>query len=104
MGGNPARTGPEPRSIIRLGLMETIFRSVPCPECGDQMVWTQDAWPPDAMSRAAYRCVNGHVVDPATTRQCPTCGVHDTERVGGAEAATTQFRCFRCGTRFTSPR
>jgi predicted RNA-binding Zn-ribbon protein involved in translation (DUF1610 family) len=81
-------------------LMEnTLIRSSPCPECGDRMLWTQNAW----QRSAAYKCVNGHVLDPATTRQCPGCGLHDTELVGGAEAAS-QFRCFRCGTTFPFPR
>ena len=77
----------------------TLIRSVPCPDCGDQMLWTQNAWD----TSAAYRCVNGHVLDPATTRQCPGCGLHDTEVLEAADDAQ-QFRCFRCGTTFAFPR
>jgi hypothetical protein len=87
-----------PPRYHRSGVMEnTLIRSTPSPECGDQMLWTQNAW----QRSAAYRCVKGHVLDPATTRQCPACGLHDTELVGAAEAAS-QFRSFRCGTSFRS--
>jgi DNA-directed RNA polymerase subunit RPC12/RpoP len=81
----------------------TLIRSAECAECGAEMLWTQNAWPADDRTEAAYRCVNAHVVDPATTRQCPKCGVHDTEllaSVGGQE----RFRCFRCGQSFDYPR
>jgi predicted RNA-binding Zn-ribbon protein involved in translation (DUF1610 family) len=65
----------------------TLIRPAPCPQCGAQMLWTQNACDADASSNAAYRCVNGHVLDPAGTRQCPACGMHDTEVVGSAQEA-----------------
>jgi endogenous inhibitor of DNA gyrase (YacG/DUF329 family) len=76
-------------------LENTLIRSVPCPECGDQMLWTQNAWRANDTSNAAYRCLNGHVVDPATTRQCPACGVHDTTTLGDTDGGQ-QHRCLRC--------
>ena len=83
--------------MIRLLSMEnTLIRSAPCPECSFEMLWTQNAWSVGDSSVAAYRCVNGHVLDPATTRQCPACGIHDTEMIGSAEDSD-QFRCQRCG-------
>jgi predicted nucleic acid-binding Zn ribbon protein len=81
----------------------TIRRSAPCPECGAEMLWTQNAWPADGETRAAYCCVNGHAVDPSTTRQCPACGVHDTTLVDAA-AGQQAFRCCRCGEEFRFPR
>ena len=78
----------------------TLRRTEPCPTCGSEMLWTQNAWPPDAHRDAAYRCDNGHVADPETTRQCPKCGIHDTKRVTDAEGGE-RFRCFRCDTSFT---
>ena len=81
----------------------TLIRSKPCPECGSEMLWTQNAWQVDGSTNAAYRCLNGHVVDPSHTRQCPACGVHDTESLGQTEGRQ-QFRCFRCRERFTVPR
>ena len=81
----------------------TLIRSAPCPDCGAQMLWTQNAWPVGGSATAAYRCVNGHVLDPATTRQCPACGVHDTETVNELHGRQ-QFRCFRCAHAFTFPR
>lgn len=81
----------------------TIRRSTPCPECGEEMLWTQNAWDADSETRAAYRCVNGHVLDPSMTRQCPTCGVHDTTLMDGAEGRQ-EFRCSRCGHVFGFPR
>lgn len=86
-------------------LGNTIHRSEPCAECGTEMVWTQNAEREAAsgITRAAYRCLNGHVVDPDTTRQCPACGVHDTilrETVEGCQ----QFTCARCGEAFAYPR
>src|SRR6185503_89768 len=56
----------------------TLIRSEPCPECGVDMLWTQNAWHAAGTSNAAYQCPNGHVIDPALTRQCPACGLHDT--------------------------
>jgi hypothetical protein len=53
---------------------------------------------------AAYRCVNGHVVDPATTRQRPVVACMRPKIVGSAEAATLEFRCLRCVTTFTFAR
>lgn len=79
----------------------TIVRSVPCPECGAELVWSQNAWSAHSTS-AAYRCVNGHVVDPSTTRQCPACGVHDTTLLKSADGVQ-HYRCARCGKPFTFP-
>lgn len=83
----------------------TIIRSEPCPDCGAEMMWTQNAWHPerDGQADAAYRCLNGHVLDPSTTRQCPACGVHDTTLVKSA-SGRQDFRCARCGQSFTFPR
>ena len=80
----------------------TLVRSSPCPECGGDMLWTQNAWKTGDTGRAAYRCLTGHVVDPATTRQCPTCGIHDTEFVGEHDGRL-QSRCTRCKHLFESP-
>jgi predicted RNA-binding Zn-ribbon protein involved in translation (DUF1610 family) len=81
----------------------TLVRSAPCPECGEQMLWTQNAWRAADTSNAAYQCLNGHVVDPATTRQCPTCGVHDTTLID-EPAGRQQYRCLRCDATFQVPR
>jgi predicted RNA-binding Zn-ribbon protein involved in translation (DUF1610 family) len=83
----------------------TIRRSAPCPHCGAQTVWTQNAWRAGSgeAASAAYRCVNGHVLDPSTTRQCPACGVHDTTPLRSADGRQ-DFRCARCGQAFTFPR
>jgi predicted RNA-binding Zn-ribbon protein involved in translation (DUF1610 family) len=81
----------------------TLIRSVPCPECGAQMLWTQNAWRADDTSNAAYQCPNGHVVDPTTTRQCPACGVHDTTLIEEADGRQ-QYRCLRCDAAFQMPR
>jgi len=80
----------------------TIVRSAPCPGCGRELVWTQHVWPPGDEARAAYRCLNGHVIDPSTTRQCPACGVHDTTLLKAA-SHLQHFRCARCGQSFTFP-
>ncbi len=77
----------------------TLKRTEQCPDCGSGMLWTQNAWPPDANRDAAYRCANGHVTDPSTTRQCPECGIHDTKLLVDT-AGRQEFRCFRCGTSF----
>jgi hypothetical protein len=82
----------------------TLIRSSPCRQCGAQMLWTQNAWPADTNKEAAYRCTNGHVIDPATTRQCPRCGVHDTEVLGVAGDGRENVRCVRCGNAFDYPR
>jgi endogenous inhibitor of DNA gyrase (YacG/DUF329 family) len=83
----------------------TIIRSTPCPDCGAEMVWTQNAWRADGVdtASAAYRCFQGHVLNPSTTRQCPGCGVHDTRLVGNA-SGRQDFFCERCGQSFTFPR
>jgi len=81
----------------------TLIRSEACPECGGEMLWTQNAWRAGDTAGAAYRCANGHVIDPALTRQCPGCGVHDTTRVGTSNGKE-QFRCLRCGKAFEVPR
>ena len=80
----------------------TLVRSAPCPECGADLLWTQNAWKTGDTARAAYRCLTGHVVDPSTTRQCPTCGIHDTEFVE-ARDGRAQSRCTRCKQLFESP-
>ena len=81
----------------------TLIRSEKCPECESDMLWTQNAWPVELKTEAAYRCLRGHVLDPSTTRQCPNCGVHDTERLTGDDGRE-RFRCFRCATAFEYPR
>jgi len=81
----------------------TLVRTEPCAACGAKMLWTQNAWPPDRQVEGAYRCPNGHVIDPDATRQCPNCGIHDTSALGEAEG-TARFSCHRCGTTFTFPR
>ena len=63
------------------------------------MLWTQNAWAHGNNRAAAYQCTNGHVLDPATTHQCPRCGVHDTSAVGAE--ADHAFECCRCGNKFT---
>lgn len=80
----------------------TLVRSRPCPECGAEMLWTQNAWKTGDTGAAAYRCLNGHAIDPADTRQCPACGIHDTVRLEDADGRA-QFRCNRCGDAFTFP-
>jgi len=81
----------------------SILRTAPCAECGAEMMWTQNVWPPGAETSAAYRCLNGHLADPSTTRQCPKCGVHDTTLVTSATGQQF-FRCAQCGEPFTFPR
>ena len=81
----------------------TLVRTDPCAACGEKMLWTQNAWPADRPTEGAYRCPNGHVVDPDDTRQCPNCGIHDTSAVAEG-GGTTRFSCYRCGTTFTFPR
>lgn len=72
----------------------TLVRSSPCPECGAAMMWTQNAWKTGDTGRAAYRCQDGHTIDPVLTRQCPSCGIHDT--VPDGELQNGRFRCTRC--------
>ena len=81
----------------------TLCRSTPCPECGADMLWTQNAWKVGDGGQAAYQCQNGHAIDPATTRQCPSCGIHDTSLLED-QHGHQQFRCLRCGERFEFPR
>ena len=83
-------------------MLNAIIRSTPCPECGAEMHWAQNAWKTADSGSAAYCCVNGHVLDPAQTRQCPSCGVHDTALLGERDGLP-QFRCARCGETFTFP-
>ena len=84
----------------------TLERSVACERCGDKMLWTQAAWhepgtvPQTETARAAYRCENGHIIDPSDTPQCPNCGLHDTTRT----TSSMSFKCYRCATAFTVPR
>jgi len=63
------------------------------------MLWTQNAWAHGDNRAAAYQCPKGHVLDPATTHQCPRCGVHDT----GPDGSTGDggLQCYRCGNTFT---
>ena len=39
----------------------TLIRTERCPECAEEMLWTQNAWPRDAHTEAAFRCRNGHL-------------------------------------------
>jgi len=72
-----------------------LLRTEPCAECGGMMLWTQNAWAHGYNRAAAYRCSNGHVIDPALTHQCRRCGVHDT-----TQSADGTFECRRCGNHF----
>jgi predicted RNA-binding Zn-ribbon protein involved in translation (DUF1610 family) len=78
-------------------------RSEPCAECGEMMLWTQNACTHGDRRAAAYRCLNGHVLDPATTHECPACGVHDT-RIVESRADQSGHVCNACGARFDVPR
>jgi hypothetical protein len=88
------------------GTDNTLIRSVGCEICGARMLWTQGAWREASESQgsgiagAAYRCDNGHVLDPANTPQCPNCGVHDTARL----ESTGTCKCHRCHASFAAPR
>ena len=84
-------------------MTNALMRSEPCPECGAEMLWTQNAWQSGGGVGAAYRCANGHVLDPALTRQCPNCGMHDTLRIGVSDNKQ-QCRCLRCDHAFEAPR
>jgi transcription elongation factor Elf1 len=81
----------------------TLRRTDPCPECGEMMLWTQNAWASGDNRAAAYCCLNGHVVDPVETRECPTCGVHDTRRVLPDGAGQVAHTCNQCGAQFSVP-
>ncbi len=81
-----------------------LLRSEPCPDCGEMMLWTQNIWAHGDNRAAAYRCLNGHVLDPATTRECPTCGVHDTRIAELGDDGQTTHVCNACGARFTRQR
>ena len=81
----------------------TLVRSERCEECGEPMLWTQNVWRSGETHSAAYQCVNAHVLDPSLTRQCPSCGVHDT-MLTGTEEGRQQFKCLRCGGAFQFPR
>jgi hypothetical protein len=100
---------------------KSLVRSSRCPDCGAEMLWTQNAWKTGDTGQAAYCCENGHVVDPSLTPQCPGCGIHDTVLVSAgsrdpgsgirdpesaihADGARQQFRCTRCEERFEVPR
>jgi endogenous inhibitor of DNA gyrase (YacG/DUF329 family) len=88
-------TAPDP-NVLR--------RSQPCPACGAMMLWTQNAWAHGDNRSAAYQCLNGHVMDPQLTRECPACGVHDTGVVEGSPAGQLDHVCNVCGHRFSTPR
>lgn len=81
----------------------TMVRSSPCPDCGGDMLWTQNVWKTGDSAQAAYRCQNGHVTDPTLTRQCPACGVHDTVLLDDRDGRQ-HFRCARCPQTFEMPR
>jgi len=76
-------------------------RTDPCPECGEMMLWTQNAWANGDNRAAAYRCLNGHVADPRETRECPECGVHDTRVVSPGGDGPSAHLCNQCGARFS---
>jgi predicted RNA-binding Zn-ribbon protein involved in translation (DUF1610 family) len=77
-----------------------LLRSEPCPECGEPMLWTQNTWAHGDSRAAAYRCSNGHVLDPSTTRECPACGVHDTRIAESNDHGQTTYVCNGCGAGF----
>jgi predicted RNA-binding Zn-ribbon protein involved in translation (DUF1610 family) len=81
-----------------------LLRTEPCPDCGERMLWTQNVWVHGENRAAAYRCPNGHVLDPSTTRECPICGVHDTRIVESSRRdGQTKHVCNACGARFAAP-
>ena len=80
-----------------------LARSQPCPQCGAEVLWTQNAWKVGDTTSAAYVCVAGHAIDPHETRQCPKCGVHDTSLLNNVEGRQ-EFRCAQCGEWFVHPR
>jgi transposase-like protein len=67
------------------------------------MLWTQNAWASGDNRAAAYRCMNGHVLDPQLTRECPSCGVHDTSVIEGSPGGQVGHLCHACGERFATP-
>jgi len=83
-------------------MQNPLIRSTPCAECGAEVLWTQNAWKTGDTGSAAYRCMSGHVLDPALTRQCPSCGIHDTTLLNDSDGHQ-QFRCARCGHAFQFP-
>lgn len=82
---------------------KSLVRSLRCPECDAEMLWVQNAWKTGETGQAAYRCENGHVVDPSLTPQCPACGIHDTVLSDDVDGHK-QFRCTRCAESFQLPR
>lgn len=84
-------------------MKNAMARSAPCEECGAELIWTQNAWKVGDTGQAAYCCQHGHVVDPALTRQCPACGIHDTVLLEDKDGRQ-QFRCTACGKPFEWPR
>jgi predicted RNA-binding Zn-ribbon protein involved in translation (DUF1610 family) len=76
-----------------------LLRTDPCAVCGGMMLWTQNAWAHGDNRAAAYQCKNGHVIDPATTHQCPRCGTHDT--AADPSRGDGVYECHRCGHTFT---
>jgi predicted RNA-binding Zn-ribbon protein involved in translation (DUF1610 family) len=81
----------------------SLRRTAPCPECGEMMLWTQNAWVNGDNRAAAYRCLNGHVTDPVETRECPTCGVHDTRLLMLVDPGPNAYACNQCGAQFSIP-
>ena len=84
-------------------MKNAMVRSSPCVECGAELLWTQNAWKVGDTGHAAYCCQTGHVVDPSLTRQCPTCGIHDTVLLEDHDGHQ-QFRCAACHATFEWPR
>ena len=80
-------------------MANALIRSWPCTECGSEMLWTQNAWKTGDTGRAAYRCQEGHVLDPSVTKQCPACGTHDTLLEADSDGRQ-QSRCAGCGAAF----
>ena len=78
-------------------------RKAACAECGAMVLWTQNAWVNGDNRAAAYRCLNGHVTDPADTRECPACGLHDTRVVSPCGAGPSAHLCNQCGVQFSVP-
>lgn len=64
------------------------------------MLWTQNAWAHGDSRAAAYVCLNGHMLDPSATRECPTCGLHDTRIDASSDDGQTTSVCHACGARF----